>query len=479
MILDSPELIDHSQGVALTYCEAYTLRRRDLETVLEDFPEAKERVRKAMRKMTLQRAMLKCALPAAAASSSSSSPPSLPPPLRSSYPSPSSLSLSRRYMSMMFGKKGGPTSFVPKSTARGYATVPDIQTMDNKIEDLRKGNDKLGSMVGNVKALLLDSPRLSLGYGSPVALQPPPSPPFFGTASTSARGGGAQLEGKSSPGASAEPWRFAGAEAGGDASGEPRWLSQAEGALSRSSATSTTDLQKADGQMLASPPLAVRTAATQPPTTPAPPPPSQPPPPPQAVSRLLECFSPRPEYNPPDYHRHEYAATTTPSNVTLDGLPGSRIAGLSTDCLELLQQQSSRLDAQGERMERMERSVGQIGDMVKALLAAQGRPMHEQQRQKWEAARQTQGTPPASRQPPPQRQASQEKTRGEVQGEAQGEAHGEDEAQGGDQGSRELGAVERTRAQRENSVQSFRELRKSVRALQLNEAASRAMFSKS
>ena len=36
VILDTPELIDHSQAVALTYVEAYTLRRNDLDEILEE-----------------------------------------------------------------------------------------------------------------------------------------------------------------------------------------------------------------------------------------------------------------------------------------------------------------------------------------------------------------------------------------------------------------------------------------------------------
>ena len=42
IILDSIELIDHSQAVALTYCETYTLRRRDLDSVLREFPQASD-----------------------------------------------------------------------------------------------------------------------------------------------------------------------------------------------------------------------------------------------------------------------------------------------------------------------------------------------------------------------------------------------------------------------------------------------------
>lgn len=125
-------------------------------------------------------------------------------------------------------------------------------------------------------------------------------------------------------------------------------------------------------------------------------------------------------------------------------------------------------------MERLEKSVGQIGDMVKALLAAQGRPMHEAQRQKWEGAKQPQGGA-SSRQRPPQRQSPQGEAQAEPQGAAQYELAGE--LREGNGASRSLPGAMPSPPTRENSVQSFRDLRKSVRALQLSEAASKAMFS--
>ena len=59
VILDSPELIDHSQAVALTYCETYTLRRADMEAALREAPAVRQLVRRAARKLQIQRAMLK------------------------------------------------------------------------------------------------------------------------------------------------------------------------------------------------------------------------------------------------------------------------------------------------------------------------------------------------------------------------------------------------------------------------------------
>ena len=55
MILDIEELIDHSQAVALTYCEVYTLRRHALDVLLDDCEIARRIVFKAKRKITLQR----------------------------------------------------------------------------------------------------------------------------------------------------------------------------------------------------------------------------------------------------------------------------------------------------------------------------------------------------------------------------------------------------------------------------------------
>ena len=59
IILDMPELIDHSQAVALTYVETYTLRRNELDGCTEDYPVAHTVVAKARRKITMQRAILK------------------------------------------------------------------------------------------------------------------------------------------------------------------------------------------------------------------------------------------------------------------------------------------------------------------------------------------------------------------------------------------------------------------------------------
>lgn len=58
VIIDRHELLDHSQAVALSFCEVYTLTRRDIEDVLSEFPEFEVLVRKAVRKVVMQRLML-------------------------------------------------------------------------------------------------------------------------------------------------------------------------------------------------------------------------------------------------------------------------------------------------------------------------------------------------------------------------------------------------------------------------------------
>jgi len=58
VILDNPDLIDHSQAVALTYVEVFSLSRHDLEDVAKDYPDALRRIRLAAKRMGLQRRLL-------------------------------------------------------------------------------------------------------------------------------------------------------------------------------------------------------------------------------------------------------------------------------------------------------------------------------------------------------------------------------------------------------------------------------------
>ena len=98
VILENMALVDHSQAVALTYVEAYTLRRNDLMEVLEQFPGPAARVLKAGRRMTIQRLVL-------------------------------------RYLSKQAGN-GGPRSVALPETAKGYVTVLEVDTIDRKIDQL-------------------------------------------------------------------------------------------------------------------------------------------------------------------------------------------------------------------------------------------------------------------------------------------------------------------------------------------------------
>lgn len=119
MILDNPELVDHSQAVALTYVEAYTLRRNDLDDVLAEYPIAAERISRAAKRVTMQRAMLK-------------------------------------YLAQEQGKDG-PRSVALKSHAKGYVTVHEVYTTEQKVDqmfDLLLGSD--GTGPSKVRATIAD-----------------------------------------------------------------------------------------------------------------------------------------------------------------------------------------------------------------------------------------------------------------------------------------------------------------------------------
>jgi len=96
MIIDNPELMDHSQAVALTYVEAYTLRRNHLFAVLADYPAAKAVVHKAARRVLMQRAFLK-------------------------------------NLCLMNGKDG-PRSIALRAQAKGFKTVYDVYSTEQKVD---------------------------------------------------------------------------------------------------------------------------------------------------------------------------------------------------------------------------------------------------------------------------------------------------------------------------------------------------------
>ena len=98
MILEKKSLVDYAQAVALSYVEAYTLRRPDLEEVLHDFPEAAKRVRGAAWRITLQRALL-------------------------------------LYMARRQGKSG-PRSVALRHQANGYAEVHDSYNIEQRVTQL-------------------------------------------------------------------------------------------------------------------------------------------------------------------------------------------------------------------------------------------------------------------------------------------------------------------------------------------------------
>ena len=111
VILERIELVDHSQAVALTYVEAYTLRRSDLETLLREFPAEADFIRRAGRRITIQRALL-------------------------------------TYLCRYIKNKQTPASFVPKSAARGATTVNDVLSLEQKIDANTKQMEKFVSRFG-------------------------------------------------------------------------------------------------------------------------------------------------------------------------------------------------------------------------------------------------------------------------------------------------------------------------------------------
>ena len=98
MIMQNMHLVDHSQAVALTYVEAYTLRRNDLMDVLEAYPGPATRVNKAGRRMTIQRLIL-------------------------------------RYLCKENGR-AGPRSIALPENAKGYVTVNETATVEQKVDQL-------------------------------------------------------------------------------------------------------------------------------------------------------------------------------------------------------------------------------------------------------------------------------------------------------------------------------------------------------
>merc|ERR1719453_1676943 len=52
-------MIDYSEAVAMTYCEIYTLDKPSLDSVCRQYPPCHKLVRKAARRMLIQRVVIK------------------------------------------------------------------------------------------------------------------------------------------------------------------------------------------------------------------------------------------------------------------------------------------------------------------------------------------------------------------------------------------------------------------------------------
>ena len=105
------ELIDHSQAVALTYCEAYILKRHDFTSLARTYPRVWTKVEKLIRRGGTVRSLIRFAH------------------RHKKSPDPS-------------GQKGEgsrawrPKSFVPKSCSRGAEWVQDSLPIEDKIDRL-------------------------------------------------------------------------------------------------------------------------------------------------------------------------------------------------------------------------------------------------------------------------------------------------------------------------------------------------------
>jgi CRP-like cAMP-binding protein len=100
MLLGDPNLICHSQAVALTYVETFSLSKDSFEDVAVDHPAPMVEVEKQMRKIRLQRALL-------------------------------------RYMADRQGREGA-RSFVSRDVARGYSYVTEATPLEKQLRELRE-----------------------------------------------------------------------------------------------------------------------------------------------------------------------------------------------------------------------------------------------------------------------------------------------------------------------------------------------------
>ena len=149
LILDTPEYIDHSQGVALTYVEAYTLRRVDLDEALLEAPAMAKRVRRAARRLLVWRALLK-------------------------------------YLCLRT-HGGFPNSFALRSASQGYTMAPAELTLEEKVRValcLSGTRPKLHTRCSYPSCAshftsppCLTIPSINIPPPPPPPLPPPPPPP--------------------------------------------------------------------------------------------------------------------------------------------------------------------------------------------------------------------------------------------------------------------------------------------------------------
>ena len=111
MLLDNQELVDHSQAVALTFVEAFTLKKEDLLDLGGTYPEPWRIVSKRMRRIVLQRALL--------------------------------------FYLAKVNSAGAPRSYVTQSSASGYSMVKESLSVEQRLDRLQAGG-RLQALVATV-----------------------------------------------------------------------------------------------------------------------------------------------------------------------------------------------------------------------------------------------------------------------------------------------------------------------------------------
>ena len=138
ILLNDEELIDHTQAVAMTYCETHTIGRISLIEHINEFPEAKRLIRTAVRKVSLYRSLLvnlmreQNARRVEELEEQSRKEALVPPDTRKK--------TGQKPYSFAFEKsKAGlkrPLCFCPQSCAQGYEKVEEALSMEQKLDVL-------------------------------------------------------------------------------------------------------------------------------------------------------------------------------------------------------------------------------------------------------------------------------------------------------------------------------------------------------